>query len=49
MSLTPDDDVDGESEEEIEGEIPAGVLRGIEDIDDEETVTKAELESILDS
>jgi len=49
MSLTPDDTTESGAEDDSDPEIPAGVLRGIEDIDAEETATKADLEAILHS
>jgi len=49
MSLKPADDDTETGAEEDNPVIPAGVLRGIEDIADENTASKADLESILDS
>ncbi|WP_165857878.1 hypothetical protein [Halonotius pteroides] len=49
MSLQPADDDTETGSEEDDPVIPAGVLRGIEDIADENTASKADLESILES
>lgn len=48
MGLTPSDDAEGSDSDERENpEVPEGVLRGIEDIEDGTTASKENLESVL--
>jgi len=49
MSHTPADDTKTESDEGDDPVIPAGVIRGIEDIDAENTASKTVLKSVLSS
>jgi len=48
MSITPvDDGAENSSDDGDEPEVPEGVLEGIDDIEDGNTVSKADLESLL--
>ena len=50
MSLTPvNDDAETGSEDSDDPVIPEGVLRGIEDVNAEDTASKEDLEAIFDS
>lgn len=47
MSLTPAEDESSEDSNGDEPLVPEGVLRGIEDLEEENTASKDDLESLL--
>lgn len=49
MSLTPTDDAEKRSDDGDGPVVPEGVLRAIEDLEEGDTVSKDELESVLKS
>jgi len=47
MSLTPSEENTDDGSDDDEPNVPEGVLRGIEDIEAEDTASKDDLESLL--